>query len=153
VYDVTNRKSFDNITRWLGEVRDIVGEHCLVMMIGNKIDLTAQGCPVVSTAEGKELAMKHKIAFIETSAKENKGVTAAFQHLLQAIYNLDMHNNQQQSTTTTTRQDQGFILRNPSKSRNGSNGSHYGDSTSATASDTAMNQKPLMMTRCCNIGG
>jgi GTPase SAR1 family protein len=29
VYDVTNRKSFDNIIKWLEEVRDIVGEHCL----------------------------------------------------------------------------------------------------------------------------
>lgn len=153
VYDVTNRKSFDNITRWLAEVRDIVGEHCLVMMIGNKIDLASQSCSVVSTAEGKELAMKHKIAFIETSAKENKGVTAAFQHLLQAIYNLDMHNNQQLSTTTaTTRQDQGFILRNPIL-RNGTNGSHYGDNTRATTSDTALNQKPIVLTRCCNTGG
>ena len=97
VYDVTNRKSFENVDKWLGEVRDIVGEDCLVMMIGNKIDLNsneqtdagAENSVVVTTEEGKDYALKNKIAFIETSAKEGKGVSSAFQHLLHAIYNVD----------------------------------------------------------------
>ncbi len=115
-------------------------------MIGNKIDL-ATGA-VVTTAEGKELAMKHKIAFIETSAKENKGVTAAFQHLLQAIYNLDVHNNQQQHQhlQSSEKQGQGFILR-AHKSRNGSNGNHNGI---ATTDVTGPKQNISM--RCCNTG-
>jgi tRNA U34 5-carboxymethylaminomethyl modifying GTPase MnmE/TrmE len=118
------------------------------MMIGNKIDLAASA--VVTTAEGKELAMKHKIAFIETSAKENKGVTAAFQHLLQAIYNLDVHNSQQQQQSpqqAAEKQGQGFILRS-NKLRNRSNGNH-----NTTATPDIPGTKQIVSTRCCNMGG
>ena len=49
----------------------------------------AENSVVVTTVEGKDYALKNKIAFIETSAKEGKGVSSAFQHLLHAIYNVD----------------------------------------------------------------
>jgi tRNA U34 5-carboxymethylaminomethyl modifying GTPase MnmE/TrmE len=118
------------------------------MMIGNKIDLATSA--VVTTAEGKELAMKHKIAFIETSAKENRGVTAAFQHLLQAIYNLDVHNSQQQQQRpqqSSEKQGQGFILRN-NKLRNRSNGNQ-----NTIATPDIPGTKQNISTRCCNTGG
>jgi small GTP-binding protein len=87
VYDVTNRNSFDNLLKWLREVEEVADEDCLVMLVGNKIDLHRQ-TRAVSLQDGRDFAMRHKVAFIETSAKDDIGVDASFQHLLQAIYNL-----------------------------------------------------------------
>jgi len=85
VFDVTDRKSFDHAAKWLREVEEIAEEGCLVMLVGNKIDLTEKR--EVSLRDGREFAKHNKIAYIETSARTSTGVAAAFQHLLQAIYN------------------------------------------------------------------
>jgi len=39
VYDVTDRKSFENISEWLIEVEDYANEYLIMCLIGNKIDL------------------------------------------------------------------------------------------------------------------
>lgn len=100
VYDITNRKSFENLLKWLREVEEIADEDCLVMLVGNKIDLQRQQ-RAVSLQDGREFAMKHKVAFIETSAKEGVGVDAAFQHLLQAIYNLQTNKQRMNMLSST----------------------------------------------------
>lgn len=104
VYDVTSKTSFENIPKWLREVEDTADEDCLVMLVGNKIDLSKGGRRAVTLADGRDFAMKNKIAFIETSAKENTGVDAAFHHLLQAIYNLQ--GNKQQRMAMMRKQQQ-----------------------------------------------
>lgn len=86
VYDVTDRRSFEHIVKWLREVEQFADEDCLVMLVGNKIDLDDKRA--VQLMDGREFALKNKIAFIETSALDDIGIDAAFQHLLQAIYNL-----------------------------------------------------------------
>lgn len=39
VYDITRRSSFDNLDRWLAEVRDHADERVVIMLVGNKSDL------------------------------------------------------------------------------------------------------------------
>jgi Ras-related protein Rab-11A len=39
VYDISKANSFENIKRWLKELRDHADENIVVMMIGNKSDL------------------------------------------------------------------------------------------------------------------
>lgn len=75
VYDVTNRKSFENVSIWLDEVQ----KHCEnipLLLIGNKIDLEDQR--EVSSEEGKDLADKLGLPFFETSAKTGELVTKCF---------------------------------------------------------------------------
>ena len=39
VYDITKTKSFENVEKWLKELRDHGAEHMCTMLIGNKSDL------------------------------------------------------------------------------------------------------------------
>lgn len=38
VYDITKRQTFDNVTRWLRELRDHADSNIVIMMAGNKSD-------------------------------------------------------------------------------------------------------------------
>jgi Ras-related protein Rab-11A len=39
VYDISKGSSFENISKWLHELRDHADENIVVMLIGNKSDL------------------------------------------------------------------------------------------------------------------
>lgn len=43
VYDVTNRKSFENLDKWLTDVRDLTDYDCSIMIMGNKNDCDTTG--------------------------------------------------------------------------------------------------------------
>ena len=38
VFDVTNRQSFNNVRRWIYDVRERADEHVILGIVGNKID-------------------------------------------------------------------------------------------------------------------
>lgn len=78
VYDITNRNSFTNLDYWLNQC-SYPQLNCAKLLIGNKSDLT--GLRQVSQNEGKELADKLGMEFLETSAKEDLGVNEAFEGL------------------------------------------------------------------------
>mmetsp|Transcript_3589 Transcript_3589/g.10502 ORF Transcript_3589/g.10502 Transcript_3589/m.10502 type:complete len:213 (+) Transcript_3589:94-732(+) len=77
VYDITRRKSFDGIRRWVEEVRNERGESALIALVGNKSDLSPQR--EVKEDEGRQLAKELGILFAETSAKLGNGVKELFQ--------------------------------------------------------------------------
>lgn len=53
------------------------------MLVGNKSDLNYRRR--VTKEEGEEFAKKHNLLFIETSAKEDNGVTEAFEETAKMI--------------------------------------------------------------------
>lgn len=79
VYDVTYRRSFENVTNWLKNVAEHASEHIVKVLVGNKCD--AEGARVVSYAEGQSLAAMHGLSFVETSAKANINVDRLFVEL------------------------------------------------------------------------
>eukprot|EP01098_Paradermamoeba_levis_P007248 TRINITY_DN2999_c0_g6_i2.p1 TRINITY_DN2999_c0_g6~~TRINITY_DN2999_c0_g6_i2.p1 ORF type:complete len:199 (+),score=21.70 TRINITY_DN2999_c0_g6_i2:156-752(+) len=84
VYDVTNRSSFQNVEQWIHTVREgSKNDGIVILIIGNKVDLSQR---LVETEEGKQLAGKHEVYFMETSAATGHNVTAAFDLLLHYIY-------------------------------------------------------------------
>jgi small GTP-binding protein len=85
VFDITNRASFDNIERWLGEMREHGDPNMDIVLVGNKRDRRHER--TVTTAEATALASRHNIALIETSAAEAINVDQAFEQLIAAIYN------------------------------------------------------------------
>jgi len=69
VYDVTNRKSFDDIGGfWVDYVEKILGQDITKGLIGNKIDLMDSK---TDKEEAEEFAEKIGAIFSETSAKEH----------------------------------------------------------------------------------
>jgi len=83
VYDVTDKKTFDQIeSYWLGEVRNNAPANAVLMMIGNKCDLKQRA---VQTSTGKDFAKDNDAIFLETSAKDDTNVTKAFMGLATSI--------------------------------------------------------------------
>merc|ERR1712118_413622 len=75
VYDITKRQSFDDVERWLSELRDHAEENIAVLLVGNKSDL--KHLRAVSTSEAAEFAEKQGLAAIETSALDATNVDIA----------------------------------------------------------------------------
>ncbi|KAK7385731.1 hypothetical protein VNO78_31553 [Psophocarpus tetragonolobus] len=86
VYDMTKRQTFDNVQRWLRELRDHADSNIVIMMAGNKSDLNH--LRAVSTDDAQSLAEKEGLSFLETSALEAYNVEKAFQTILFDIYHI-----------------------------------------------------------------
>ena len=76
VYDITDKKSFDNVITWLNEVKDMCYKDILICVIGNKCDL--EGKRVISFEDGKSLADQNNLLFYETSAKNGINIQECF---------------------------------------------------------------------------
>merc|ERR1712228_585116 len=86
VYDISKRVTFDNLERWLQDLRDHADPNIVIMLVGNKGDL--QHLRAVGQDEALAFAEKHGLACIETSALESTNVETAFMRLLSEIYTL-----------------------------------------------------------------
>lgn len=86
VYDISKHGTFENVERWLKELRDHADQNIVVLLVGNKSDLDHMRA--VTTDEAKAFAEKHQLAFMETSAQDGKGVNDAFHLILTEIYRL-----------------------------------------------------------------
>ena len=76
VFDITDRKSFDQLPRWLRDARMEADPHCSVILVGNKKDLEQNR--VVSKEEAEEYARSNDLQYIETSAAENICISEVF---------------------------------------------------------------------------
>uniref|UniRef100_A0AAY4DDY5 small monomeric GTPase n=1 Tax=Denticeps clupeoides TaxID=299321 RepID=A0AAY4DDY5_9TELE len=76
LYDVTNKASFDNIQAWLTEVHEFAQKEVVLMLLGNKADVSHER--VVKREEGEKLAKEYGVPFMETSAKSGLNVELAF---------------------------------------------------------------------------
>ncbi|WBY60784.1 ras-related protein Rab-11A [Plasmodium yoelii yoelii] len=86
VYDITKKNTFENIEKWLKELRDNADSNIVILLVGNKSDL--KHLRVINDNDATQFAKKEKLAFIETSALEATNVELAFHQLLNEIYNV-----------------------------------------------------------------
>lgn len=86
VYDIAKRVTFENVERWLKELRDHAVPNIVIMLVGNKSDL--RHLRAVSTEEAKSFAEKNSLSFIETSALDSTNVELSFLTILKEIYRL-----------------------------------------------------------------
>ena len=77
VYDVTSKKSFENVTTWVECVDKFAKSNVLRILVGNKTDLEDQR--VISKEEGKKLAEENGLKFYEISAKTMNGLVEMFE--------------------------------------------------------------------------
>ena len=84
VYDTTDKNTFDNIDKWLTEIKDKTSKDIKLMLIGNKIDL--KDYRDVQNEEALEKAKTLGIPLMETSALDATNVKEAFYDLLKEIY-------------------------------------------------------------------
>jgi Ras-related protein Rab-1A len=86
VYDITNAESFHNIPKWMEESSSYLTQSVPKLLIGNKADLSSQR--QVATADAQEFATQHGMLFLETSAKTNKNIKAAFETMADSMLEL-----------------------------------------------------------------
>nr|XP_043606242.1 ras-related protein RABA1f [Erigeron canadensis] len=84
VYDVTRHVTFENVERWLKELRDHTDSNIVIMLVGNKSDL--RHLRAVTTEDAKTFAEKENTYFMETSALESLNVENAFTEVLTQIH-------------------------------------------------------------------
>ncbi|NP_001313159.1 ras-related protein Rab11A [Nicotiana tabacum] len=85
-YDITKRQTFDNVQRWLRELRDHRDSNIVIILAGNKSDL--KHLRAVSEQDDQALVKKEGLSFLETSALEALNVDKAFQTILTDIYHI-----------------------------------------------------------------
>lgn len=86
VYDISKRTSFENVERWLKELRDHADENIVILLVGNKSDL--KHLRAVLADEASAYSGRERLAFIETSALDSTNVEQAFHQILAEIYTL-----------------------------------------------------------------
>ena len=69
IYSVTDRNSFNNVTRWLDDVVNVIDDFSMIL-VGNKSDLAEER--KVSYDEGKKLANEFRVPFYETTIYPDK---------------------------------------------------------------------------------
>ncbi|KAK3431304.1 ras-related protein RABA1f [Eucalyptus grandis] len=84
VYDITRHVTFENVERWLKELRDHTEANIVIMLVGNKADL--RHLRAVSLDDAKAFAEQEHTFFMETSALEALNVENAFTEVLTQIY-------------------------------------------------------------------
>jgi Ras-related protein Rab-11A len=86
VYDIAKHVTYENVNRWLKELRDHADNNIVIMLVGNKSDL--RHLRAVPTEEAKQFAAENNLSFIETSALDASNVELAFQNILTEIYRI-----------------------------------------------------------------
>ena len=87
VYSIDNEESFNNIEKWLNDIKTQSSPDVKIFLIGNKADLDDKR--KITREQGEKFSNEHKISFFtETSAKtglnvQNVFIQAAQEHFIQ----------------------------------------------------------------------
>jgi Ras-related protein Rab-6A len=78
-----DRASFLNTSKWIEDVRNERGNDVIIVIVGNKTDLSDRR--QVSVEEGEDKANSESIMFIESSAKAGFNIKQLFRKLATAL--------------------------------------------------------------------
>ena len=94
IFDLTNKKSFDNLNAWLKEIREKSNNKFSCILFGNKSDYEKEKWEVTND-EALKFAKENGISYFETSAKTNKGINEGFSYLINEIYDGKLKENEE----------------------------------------------------------
>lgn len=86
VYDITKSESYEDVEKWLKELRDHADANIVIMLIGNKCDLKHLRC--VQIEDARLFAANEGLSFTETSALESTNVELAFHQILTEVFQI-----------------------------------------------------------------
>ncbi|KHN80582.1 Ras-related protein Rab-14 [Toxocara canis] len=84
VYDITRRSTYNHLSSWLTDARNLTNPNTVIFLIGNKSDLDGQRD--VTYEEAKAFADENGLTFLECSAKTGDNVEDAFLDTARKIY-------------------------------------------------------------------
>ena len=118
VYDITRKSTFDNIDKWIGDLKNNGDENMIVYLVGNKSDLNDMR--EVRKDEAMTKSEKYNIAFSETSALYGDNIHKIFQDLMEKVY-INFYRNT--NTNKDKEINKGVDLNEESKENNNSGNS------------------------------
>ena len=83
VYDITRKNTFDNIDKWITDLKLNGDKNICIIILGNKSDLIDKR--EINKNDGIKKAEMYKIAFLETSALNGDNISKAFDELIEQI--------------------------------------------------------------------
>jgi small GTP-binding protein len=83
VFDLSERKSFDDLNQWLVDIHSLCDPNAVITLIGNKLDLIEQR--KVTSNEAETFANLHQLAYFETSALGGDNIQEVFHRTAGAI--------------------------------------------------------------------
>ncbi|MHA1680904.1 MAG: Rab family GTPase [Promethearchaeota archaeon] len=86
IFDLTNRKSFENVLKWNVEKKKLSG-NIITILLGNKNDLVDKR--VVTQEEALQFANEHGFSYFETSALTGANVEDAFNLLAYKLVDIE----------------------------------------------------------------
>jgi small GTP-binding protein len=89
VFDLSRKQTFQHVTDWLNDLRQIAEPDIVVILVGNKADLTQQETNKreVTRQDAEEWAKRNGVMeYVETSAKSGENVENAFMRVAERIY-------------------------------------------------------------------
>ena len=90
VYSIVNKKSYDNIKKWISRVKNLSNENPIFFLVGNKSDLFSQR--EVSFNEAKKWGKEKFEYFVETSSKYGYNVDILFKEIAIYLYENKLKN-------------------------------------------------------------
>lgn len=114
VYDITSFESFNNARKWLTELRDHSDSNIVVLLAGNKNDLSH--LRAVSVEQAHEFANSEDLTTIETSALNSSNVEQAFTDLLSMTYSVMCKETLQGASPSVTHRQDIIELSNAARS-------------------------------------
>ncbi|EFC35256.1 rab family small GTPase [Naegleria gruberi] len=115
VYDITQRKSFENLSTWLNDVKQYADPNVSLILVGNKVDLEDQR--QVTENEANEWAQRNNISVcLQTSAMNSLNVDVAFDRMVDGIFEHSFENSlsaPKKETVKINNNDQ--VVKKPSK--------------------------------------
>lgn len=79
VFDLGNKKSFENVNTWLKEIKESY-QNVLIVLFGNKCDID-ESKREVTNEEIQKLVQENNLTYYETSAKNKIGYSEGFENL------------------------------------------------------------------------
>ncbi|POR38083.1 Ras-related protein RABB1b [Tolypocladium paradoxum] len=89
VFDLSRKQTFQHVTDWLNDLRQIAEPDIVVILVGNKADLAQQedNKREVTREEAEEWAKRNGVMeYVETSAKSGENVERAFMRVAERIF-------------------------------------------------------------------
>ncbi|MGY5852961.1 MAG: GTP-binding protein, partial [Candidatus Thorarchaeota archaeon] len=83
VFDVTRRRSFTELQKWVQEAHESIGGKVPILCVGNKIDLPDRAVP---SDEAKQWTEDSGFLYMESSAKTGEGVADMFTVLAELMW-------------------------------------------------------------------
>ena len=83
VYDITRKCTFDNIDKWISDLKLNGDKNICIVILGNKSDLDDKR--EVSKGDGIKKSEMYKTAFLETSALNGDNIGKAFDEIIDQI--------------------------------------------------------------------